>query len=198
MLLQKDYENFVFKFLTETKNEEENILIKRKELEENFGDWKNCLKLIRDTQELKDEKELLNALTKEKDYLGAIKNMKISSFFPHAYSSYIFNKALSKYIKNNKDNIEMEKIGPNTIITKENKEIFGDVLKEEEIEINDFKHPDKFFWVKNHPRKALFFPQNFKYEFNQNNLILKFDLGNGEYASLVLGFLFEGAFRKLD
>jgi len=198
LLLNQDYEKFVYEFLTQSKNESADEITDRNELKQNFGEWKKCLSIAESNSKLNDETDLLTHLSAEKNYLIAIKRMKIARFFPHAYSSFIFNQALSKYLVKNETNCQLEKIGCGAIFNSTTQQLFKDVLKKEGISMDTFKHPVKEFRVKSHSRAALFFPKDLRYKLNKTNLIIEFTLGTGEYASVVLGFLVKGAFWKLD
>lgn len=144
--------------------------------------------------ELINEKELIeNVLSKGKEW--AIKNMKLSKFFLNSLSSYLFNLALSHYLKKYRrekvKNIELEKIGSNTKFDKINRTFYSSILKKEGIKLSDFKNLPEELKIEGHSRKIFFFPKNFKFQIRERNVVLEFDLEVGEYASLLLDFIFK-------
>jgi len=102
--------------------------------------------------------------------------------------------ALSHYLKKHKDkkvrNIKLEKIGSNTKFNKTNANVYLPILKREGIKLSDFKTLCKEFRIEGHSRNVLFFPKNFEFQFRKRDIIVEFDLGIGEYASLFLDFIF--------
>ncbi len=189
LLILKKYDEFIAHFLLDSKNEDGKIKNIRKILSENFGDWGKCFKILKDT-DLTDEKELITNLLKFTSLEKAIQQMKLSHFFIHAYVSYIFNKALSKFIiENGYRQVLIEKIGKNTILDKFNKQIYKNILEDEELTLDDIKNSS--FADNGHLRYSFFKPKNLCFYEKAKNLIIKFDLGKGEYASLVLEFLID-------
>ncbi|MFA6065081.1 MAG: tRNA pseudouridine(13) synthase TruD [archaeon] len=198
LLLKKRFREYLHEFLTHSENEPESIKVIRQEIKANFGDWKTCHKIINNSSELSDEKGILEKLIETNNELEAIKSMKLTNFFVHSYSSYLFNLALSTHLFTSEEDIELEKIGNNTDLANPKCLIFEKILENEQMSLEDFNSSNELFHVKNHSRKALFYPKNFNYFFTENDLVVSFELGNGEYASLVLGFLIEEAFGKLN
>jgi len=187
LLIQKRYEEFIFHFLTDSTNEGKRNQILRRYLAENFGDWDICFEIIKN-MDLSDEKELLTYLCKYSSPEKAIKKMKLARFFVHAYVSYLFNKALSKFIKENGyKQVLIEKIGRNTRLDSFNKQIYKEILENEGLTLTDIKN--SVFTGKNHLRHSIFYPKNLYFSNRNENLMMSFDLGKGEYASLVLEFL---------
>ncbi len=198
LLLQKKYSDFIWQFLTYSKNETSSIRRIRKKLEKNFGNWNKCLKIIGKNTDLSDEKTLVEHLSFGYSELDAIKKVKISGFCIHSYSSYLFNLALSEFINKKHKNIQLEKIGEHTRFNQLNKKLFLPVLEKEGIAITDFNQKEKLFCVPHHFRNTLFYPKNFEYEIHKKEINLKFDLGKGEYASFLLDFIVETDFEKLN
>jgi tRNA(Glu) U13 pseudouridine synthase TruD len=66
------------------------------------------------------------------------------------------------------------------------------------VNIEEIKSACKKFTVEGHPRNSLFSPKNFKFEIKRNHITLNFDLGIGEYASLVLDFLFNNQLKTTE
>jgi tRNA(Glu) U13 pseudouridine synthase TruD len=198
MLLKGEFEEFLLNFLTHSSNETIQVKQLRDLLKANFGNWALCFDLINGNPLLKDEEELIKNLLKETDLRKAISEMKLSNFFVHAYSSYLFNLVLSENLGNDLNNVSFEKLGNSSNNDKLNQNAFSRIFKKEGLSVEDFSQQGKLFEIKNHSRKAVFYPNNFNYTFESNDLVVSFELGNGEYASLVLGFLFENAFGKLN
>lgn len=199
LLLTGKYEEFLKEFLIYSNNELKEIKEIRILLKENFGNWAKCLELVKNNSLLNDEEELIKNLLNEADLGRAISNMKLSNFFVHAYSSYLFNLVLSKNLDKKLDEVSFEKIGNgSTNLDESNRAMFDEILKKEGLNFGNFNQKGSLFELKNHSRKAVFYPKNFSYKFDSDELIVSFELGNGEYASLVLGFLFENAFGKLN
>ena len=198
LLMKKKYNKFVFRFLTETNNNESpNIRHIRREIKKRYGNLGECVDIIKNYKELSDEKVLLlNLLRNSK--IVSIKNMKISAFFIHAFVSYLFNLTLSSYLTKEYGNVKIEKIGMTSKLNKLNRVLYAPISKKEKVNIEEIKSACKKFAVKGHPRNSLFFPKNFVFKIMRNCIILKFDLGIGEYASLVLDFLFNNQLKTTE
>jgi len=193
LLLKKKYKKFIVRFLTDTNsNEAERIQKVRHKIKKNMGDWYKCKKILQQIKNLNDEKQLINNLITMKNEVAAIRKIEISHLYIHSVSSYLFNQALSQYIKENKKtrNITIEKIGANTKFNKINSSLYLPIMKKEQIKLSDFDTPYREFCVHGHPRKAFFCPKNLNIQADPKNIILSFDLATGEYASLFLDFIF--------
>ena len=101
MLIKKNYGDFLVRFLTYSANETDEIHHIREKISQNFGDWDSCLKIIGDSVDLVDERLLITNIKNCDDKQQAIKKLKLSNFFVHSYSSYLFNMALSKFLEKN-------------------------------------------------------------------------------------------------
>ena len=76
----------------------------REDCQKRWGEWDSLLKDV--PKYLGIESSLLNYLVKNKtDFGGAIRKLpkKIRKLYIHAYQSYLFNRALSKYLKEKYD-----------------------------------------------------------------------------------------------
>jgi len=198
LLMKNEYHKFIFKFLTEINdNELPQIRKIRRKIKEKYGDWKKCLKIVENCRELSDEKELMLNLLKN-NTVTSIRNVQISAFFIHAYISYIFNLTLSSYLKKEYRDVKIEKIGMTSKLNKLNRILYAPILKKEKVNIKEIKSDCKKFAVKGHSRNSLFFPKNFSFEIKRNYIILKFNLEIGEYASLVLDFLFDNQMKAVE
>jgi len=99
LIFLKKYKEFIFKFLTYTnRNEPREIRVIRNEIKKNFRDLSLCRKFVQGHDQLIDEKQLIEDLINKREE-WAVKNMKLSSFFISSLSSYLFNLALSHYLK---------------------------------------------------------------------------------------------------
>lgn len=194
-ILKKQYKSFINHFLTDVGPFEASSIIKcRKKIKKILGQWPRCLKVAQQNRALRDEQQLLKNIIKYQDYLLAIKNLEIASIFVHAVSSYLFNLALSKQLSQNKKyiNNSLEKIGANTKLNQFNRLLYASILKQERMSLSSFKTHVKQFYIDGHRRFMAFSPQNMIWErLNNKTGVLKFDLGVGEYASLVLEFIFD-------
>jgi len=195
LILKRKYKEFIFKFLTYTnRNEPREIRVIRNKIKKNFRDLSSCRKFVQGHDKLTDEKQLIEDLI-NKGEEWAVKNMKLSSFFISSLSGYLFNLALSHYLKKNENkrikNIRLEKIGSNTKFNKINSAVYLSILKKEKIKLSDFRTLCKELQVEGHPRNILFFPKNFEFRVERKDIVLGFDLGIGEYASLFLDFIFD-------
>jgi len=196
LLMKKKNNKFVFRFLTETNNNESpNIRHIRREIKKRYGNWKECANIINNYKELSDEKVLILNLLRS-DKMVSIKNMKISAFFIHAYISYLFNLALSIYLKKEYKNVKIKKIGKSSKLNKLNKSLYNSVFKKEGIKLEEIRSTCKEFSVEGHNRNSLLFIKNFDFRIDKKSLIMSFDLGQGQYASLILGYLFTNLTKK--
>ena len=195
LLIKQKYNDFIFKFLTETNNEIKEIKNIRIKIKNNYGNWEKCNSIFKNFRNLPDEKELILTLLNN-DKITSIKRMKLSSFFIHSYISYLFNLSLSSYLNKEYRSVKIEKIGMFSKFNKLNKELYNPILKKEKISLEKLKSVCREFFVEGHPKKSLFFPKNFSYEIKKNFIILKFDLGQGQYASLVMDFLFDNQIKE--
>ena len=190
LLVEKRYDDFIFKFLTETNNEIKEVKDIRAKIKDNYGNWRACQSILKCFRDLPDEKELISNLLR-KDKITSIKNMKLSSFYVYSYISYLFNCALSSCLKNEYKNIAIQKIGLQPKLNKLNQKLYNPILKKENIHFEEVKAACENFSVRGKTRNALFFPKNFNFRIENNVIILEFDLGKGQYASLVMDFLFD-------
>jgi TruD family tRNA pseudouridine synthase len=195
MLIKGDYESFVRQFITFSRNEDDKTMEIRNLLSENFGDWDICLKTISRNTEFTDEKVLIEKLKEGKSLFDSVKAMKFSTFFVHSYSSFLFNMALSKILSEEYRNVNLEKIGTFTTFDAFNKAAYSEIMENENVTLREFASCG--FEVKGHPRNSLFYPKDFNFRFLDNDILLSFTLGKGEYASLMLEFLIDSDIRKL-
>jgi len=64
---------------------------------------------------------------------------------------------------------------------------------------NELRLAFKKFGIEGHPRNVLFYPQNFIYSIKNKDIFLSFDLGVGEYATILLDFIFKNRLKpKLE
>ena len=141
---------------------------------ENVGDYEDK---IRD-----------HLINKPNDYIGAIKKIprKIATLFIHAYQSRLFNETIRK-IRSEK-NIKIPIIG---FGTDENNRYVKNIMKEENISQRDFiirQFPE--ISSEGGERDLFMNVKGFEYEKKENEVILKFYLGKGSYATVLVDYLF--------
>ena len=186
LLVLGKYDLFIKNYLTTSKNESQEIQDIRRKISENYDNLVFCRDLVKGTEELSSEFELLENLL-IMDKISAIKSMKLSKFFVQSYVSYLFNLALSKSLSKDYIDSDIIRIGNKSSLDDFNYQLYKDILKSERIKLSDFKKCD--FELEQKYRKTLFFPQNFSYKVEERDITLEFDLGIGEYASLFLDFI---------
>lgn len=184
LLLKKEYERFVIEYLTYRKNPKLKSMIMK-----NLGDWNACIRIFSGVKGFDQEKQLIKNLIKNINMLAAIKEMNISSFFVHSYSSYLFNLSLSSFLKKEYKSVDLLKLGKKCNMDKLNQSLYEPILEKENVSINDFESCD--FDIYSHPRPSLFYPASFEFYFQGKDLFLTFKLGIGQYASLLLDFIFK-------
>ena len=183
--------NLLSVFLTITNDNEPKKNQKIRQRVKNYlGDWRKCGEIVNG---LNDEKRFIDDLIHGCDLLSAIKNIKIVGLFIHSFSSYLFNLALSKYIQDNKKierNLQIDKIGSNTQLTKRVSDLYSLIFQQAGISLSVFNNLHQEFNIRGRLRSAFFGPKNFNFRRGAKDFILNFDLGNGEYASLFLDYIF--------
>ena len=200
LLIKKQYNDFVFRFLTETNNESKEVKQVRRKIKARYGDWEKCASILKGFRKLPDERELILNLLTDNPFLS-IKKMKLSSFFVYSYISYLFNLALSLYLSREYKNVEIQKIGLCSRLNKPDKELYELILSKEKVCLEEIRAACKEFSVKGDSRHSLLFPKNFHFRVKKRFLILSFDLTQGQYASHVLDSLFDNQAKvkqKLD
>lgn len=135
-MLKGDYKSAVMVYLTkEFEGEERESSKFRKDLAVN-GDYREALKNL--PRHLGYEAALLNHLVKEpEDYAGALKRLpeRLCKMFIHAYQGYVFNRALSEYMRRN---IPVERL-PLVGFQSQVDEITESILEEEGIKKEQFR-----------------------------------------------------------
>jgi len=196
-ILKRNFEEAVRIFLIDVNGESQKMEEFRKFVSENWEKWEKCLEKSGKVGGLDYEYDVIRHLIKNKnDYLGALKSMPIGRFFLNSYMSYLFNQALSEIISDGKDIENLEKLGFDAILSKETEPIYKKILEKEGIKLSDFKIDDEMF-LQYGVKPTRFFPENFDFEINGKNLTVKFDLGIGNYATMVLRIIFSNI-DKLD
>jgi tRNA pseudouridine13 synthase len=142
------------------------------------------------------ENAMLNHLAQvPTDYIGALRRLpkKLRWLFIHAYQAYIFNKALSTYIREGKTRVE--KLPLVGYETKELDEVTQKILKEEGISPEDFKIKEMpEMSSKGESRKTFFEIKDFKIisiedddlHEKKKKAIIQFSLPKGSYATVLL------------
>lgn len=205
LLIKKRYKEFIERVLIDTgKYEELKIKNIRKKIKENMHDLKKCYAILSRVPQLLHEKEIVEHLLKE-NFEQTIKKSEILRFYLHSFSSYLFNLALSSLIEKTKGdfsklkNFQLQKIGYNSKIDKSTFNLYSKILKKENLTFNELRLAFKKFGIEGRPRNVLFYPQNFIYSMKNKDIFLSFDLGVGEYATILLDFIFNNRLKpKLE
>ncbi len=131
-------------------------------LNENWGSWKEALRKF--PRRLGIEKKILHYLSRHpKDYVSALKqpHKRLRLLWINAWQSYEWNNELSKNMKNPPEKILMNSYP----------------MIPEMPELHEFKGGY---------RNSLMTPEGLKGKLKNDEVTLKFRLGKGEYASIVL------------
>ena len=198
-VLKNNYEQAVkllllYPFPTET----ENYTDARVYMEENWGDW-----VTFDLPKgMINEKKIVGYLEKNpNDFKGALKALprQLFSMIPQAYQSYLFNKSLSKYLKENYEGEDKEySLGKlffcdlpldldwPIIGYKTKGNDFDELLKEEGITKEIFNHEIPQLSSEGLTRKAMIKVGIQMGKFKDNKQEVEFSLPPGSYATIVL------------
>jgi len=220
-IIKRNWEEACKILLTFISEKESKIALEaRKWLKENWGNWREAVKKF--PKWLDIELAVLNYLIKyPNDFLGALKNIhrRLLRLFIHSYQSYLWNKAVSEYIKEITQNykilkleigelhVPMEKekicklkdekfpiIGYDTNLKsmKESyRKIIEKILKEENIKTEDFFFlEESYLSAEGSLRNIIAEPENLEYEIKEDNIYLKFILDKGSYATMFIKHLF--------
>jgi len=212
-IIKRDYENAIKVFLTDYENEKSEGSIKaRKFLYANWGKFKEALRIFPNYLDV--ERSLLNYLSKEEDYKRALKYIpkRLLKMFVHSYQSYLWNKLLSTYIKNNygeeyfietkigkfyiiKDKKEIEKLKdikfPLLGYDIKDNNIYKEILSEEGINYEELKSEDKpSLTLLSTERNILSEIKNLEYNIKDNFMIISFILDKGSFATMYIKHLF--------
>jgi TruD family tRNA pseudouridine synthase len=198
LLIKKRYREFIKRFLTDI-GEYEPLKIKkiRKEIKENFSDFKKCYKILSKVSTLVYEREMLERLLQKEKIEKIVQENEVLKFCLHSYSSYLFNLTLSSLVAKYKNNLhklvgfQLQKLGYDSKIDGTTFKLHSEILKKEKINFDELRHAYKKFKIRGHLRNVLFYPKNFSYMIKDKDIFLQFDLGIGEYASLFLEFIFD-------
>jgi len=190
-IIRKDFREAVMLYLTKTYPEESEDAKEARGFLRKTEDFKSAIK--RFPKKLGYENSLLNYLVKNPgDFKGALRSLpkKLGMMFIHAYQSYIFNRALSRYIR---EEITIEKL-PLPGYETELDEVTAEILSEEEISREDFRIKIREFSSKGIYRECFIPFENFSIlargddELNPGTKksILRFSLKKGSYATTLL------------
>jgi len=191
-ILERNFERAVMIYLTDIyEGESEESKEARKFLSET-EDFQEALK--RFPKHLGYENSMLNFLAKTPtDFIGALRKLpkKLRWMFVHAYQAYVFNKALSQYIR---EGTEIEKL-PLAGFEIKLDEITSRILEKEKISQENFKisempelssegmYRDCFIGI-----KGFEIPEISDEELNEGKkkMTIRFSLSKGSYATTVL------------
>jgi len=135
-ILKQDFKNAVMLYLAKTHPDEPAETKEAREFLSETEDFKESLKKF--PRNLGYELSMLNHLIQNPDdFPGALKSLpkKLGMMFVHAYQSYIFNKALSRYITGGFDIERLPLAGYETELD----EITEEILSAEKISREDFR-----------------------------------------------------------
>lgn len=191
-IIKGDFRSAVMVYLCKTFDEEGDESRQARRFLRESGDFRETLKRL--PKHLDYESSLLNHLIKRPDdYVGALRRLpkKLRTMFVHAYQSYIYNVALSTYIKRE---IEVEKlplVGFNIGVD----EITSGILEEENIAQQDFMIRSMPELSSRGEGRQCFIPmEDFRIletaedEINdgRNKAVMRFTLHKGSYATSVV------------
>lgn len=140
------------------------------------------------------ENSMLNHLVNfPNDFIGALRKLpkNLRLMFIHAYQAYLFNKTLSRYIKNNEESNNLKKI-PITLplvgYESEIDDITKEVMIKEEISKEEFKIKEiPELSSKGALRETFFEIKDFKFSVEPNKRVfIQFSLLKGTYATVLL------------
>ena len=197
-ILKQNFKKAVMIYLCDVYEDEsfESVKARRKLTE--TGDFKDALENF--PKHLGYETAMLNALAENRDdYTGALKVLpkKLRMLFVHAYQGFIFNRALSRYIKGGFYVERLPLVGYETIPD----EISADILESEKIRQENFKiNYMKDLSSKGQVRECFVPFYDFKIlktgedELNKgkNKIIIRFSLPKGCYATCLLREFMKG------
>jgi tRNA pseudouridine13 synthase len=203
-VLKNNYEEAVkLLLLYPFENETEDYKEARKYMEENWGDWVT----FDMPRSFVNERKIVGYLEKnDGDFKGALGALPrhLFSMIPQAYQGYIFNLTLSRYLKSKfkcKEipytlgklafcdkyiDLDWPIVGYESKLDGEIKKIIEDVMKEEKITYNIFKHEILKLRSKGIYRKAMVKVDVKLGELNKNTQKVEFSLPPGSYATIVL------------
>jgi len=185
-LLKGQFKEAVEHYLCDTGNEPEAATAARDDLRKT-GDYKTALKEF--PNYLGFEKSILNHLINTPtDYIGAMRKLpkKLRWMFVHAYQGYLFNLALSEYIKAGKAPDELPLVGYESEVDKAT----AAIMKKEGINKEEFKvsaMPE--LSSRGETRQCFIEFEDFEIlDFNEKaaNIRLRFSLPAGSYATVLL------------
>lgn len=188
-LLLGNFEGALMILLTNPGDENEKAAGARKFASENWGKWREILKVW--PRHLGIEAAIMNYLvTYPTDYANAFRKLpkKLRRMFIHAFQSYVFNVLLTKLDEQNQEIPEiLPLIGYDSKLEGRTGEIIRGVLKDELISLDTFRlprmpelsEPGSF-------RETCMEVSGFRYSISKNSLTLKFTLGKGSYATVLL------------
>ncbi len=185
-ILGGEFKEAVMSFLCDTGNEPEEATTVRERLRET-GDFKKAFEEF--PNYLGFEKSVLNHLAKTPtDYIGALRVLpkKLRLMFIHAYQGYIFNLALSEYLRSGEMPKELPLVGYTTPLDNVTEEI----LKREEIHKGQFRVPSMpEMAMEGEMRSSLAKFSDFMilgFNKEDSNIKVRFVLPPGTYATILL------------
>ena len=206
-ILKGNCEEAVKILLTYTGKESKKATKFRLFLQENWGNFKEALRLI--PKALDVEKAVLQFLIKKQDYCRALKKLhpRIRGLFIHAYQSYVFNETLKELIKRKLDDFVTIKdllefyftdreiidyipiVGADIKLEGEVGEIIKEILEKDGIELEAFKN-NPIYKESGTKRKAFVKAENFSYKKESSSWLVRFYLPRGSYATVALRSIF--------
>ncbi len=151
------------------------------EIKLKFGDWKEIIHKI--PQSKRWERRVVEHLINyPNDFAGALRKVpkRIRRIYVNAYQSYVFNEVLKKY-----DSPPEFLPLPGTDVDLD--PLTEEFLEEEGLSKEDFevsRMPE--LRLKGYLRKTMVYPKILNWKLKENDLILKFDLEKGAYATVFI------------
>ncbi len=207
-ILRGNCEEAVRILLTYPGRESKKATIFREFLRENWGRFREALKLI--PKALDVEKAVLQFLIKKEDYCRALKKLhpRIRGLFIHSYQSYIFNETLKELIRRKTENYVTVKdllefyftdkkivnkiplVGHDTKLKGEVGEIIKELLEKDGISLESFRN-NPIYRESGTYREAFVEMKNLEVKkLDINKWRVRFFLPRGSYATIALRSLF--------
>lgn len=164
----------------------------RAEAKKHYGDWPKIIQIFSPMPHtFQHEIEVLESLiAKPNDYLSALTKIKDQvKLWVYAYVSYLFNKQISRFVKNN---INLPAKFPLVLSYKrQDIDFYGDLLKNDKTNnfINNLK-PLSFISLRHREVQTKLYPEINSFCCLPEGAAISFNLSKGAYATTLLSHIF--------